>query len=148
MTGGHTLDVVFQNAPHLVLIVGVHDEHDGLLEEGVLLTVGLLLQRQQTVLTGDLGEIDQLVDVLAGVVELVVQDDLKVLGHRLEHLPREAGHDDEDRAPDGDEDTGWVKEILDICKVDGDWRFGAQLDAGDHTEDTDHNGANQTDNII
>ena len=71
-----------------------------------------------------------------------------MLGHRLEHLPWEAGHDDEDCAPDGDEDTGWVKEVFDIVEIDGDWRLGTQLDAGDHTEDTDHNGANQTDNII
>ena len=112
------------------------------------MTVGLLLQRQQTVFTGDLGEIHQLVDVLAGVVELVVQDDLKVLGHRLEHLPREAGHNDEDRTSDDDEDTGRVKEVYEIRKIDGDRRCGAQLDAGDHTEDTDQSGANQTDNII
>ena len=79
VTLGSLLDVVFQDAADPVGVVGVHNEHDGLLKEGVLLLVGLFLQRQQTIFSGNLCQLGQFVHIHGGIEGVGAQHDAEVL---------------------------------------------------------------------
>ena len=120
MPCGHALNVVFQDAAHLIRVIGVHDHHDRLLEKRIRLFIGLLLQGQQSVLSGNLGQLHQLVDICNGIESLCAENNLDMLWNLPEHLPWETGHHNEDGASDGDEDAGRVHEVQQVlwCYAD------------------------------
>ena len=71
-----------------------------------------------------------------------------MLRHGLEHFAGKAGHNDKDGAPDGNQNTGGVKEVEEILKIDTDWVRCSQFYARDHANQADNNSANQTNDII
>ena len=141
MPGGHTFNVVLQDGPNLVRVVGVHDEHDGLFEKGVVLLVGLAFQGQQAVFPGGLGQIHQLVDVPHGVKLLGVQDDAEMLWDGRQSAAGKAGHHDGEGTADNDENTGRVKEV---DKVAGG-KFNELLSFLGRDVDTHHNAQQEHD---
>ena len=142
MPGGGLLNVIHHDLTSLVRVVVVHDEHNALLEEGVRLLVALFLQGQQAVLTGHLGQLHQLVDNGQGIVALGVHNHLQVLGNVLQRTGGEGCDHDHDRTSDDDEDTGGVKEVLQLARGQQSLRA-----AEHHTDQHNHNCADNTDYI-
>ena len=142
VASGGTLNVVLQDGADLIGVVGVHDQHDGLLEEWVVLLIGLLLQGEQTVFPGCLGQVHQLVDVVDGIELLGVEHNLEVLRDILQCAGRVAGRHNEEGTSDNDEDTGDVREVRQIPDGKGDRRRSSDLDLHDDAQDDGCDGAN------
>ena len=135
MAGGGLFDVVLQDAAHPVGVVGIHNEHVRLFEEGVRLIVGLFLQGQQTVLSRDLGQFHQLLHIGRRIKGLGAEHDLDVAGDGPGQL-RITGDHHGQRAAQHDEDTGNVHKVPHACRRETEIEHGrlAGVDA-----DADHN---------
>ena len=138
VAGRGLLDVVFQNAAHPVRVVGVHDQHDRLLEEGIGLLVCLLLQCQQAVFPGDLRQLYQLIHIHGGIKRLGMEHDLDMLGKGLGQLGITRDHDRQGAAHD-DQDAGQIKEMPEAVRREAEGKHGALpgVDA-DVDDDAEH----------
>ena len=111
------LDIIFQNAAHPVRVVGVYNEHDCLLKEGVFLLLGFLLQGKQAVLSGNLRQLGQLLHILFRIERVQPEHDFEVLGEGLGQLGV-AGHHHRKRTAKYDQDTGGIYKIDQCIQIE------------------------------
>ena len=112
----HALDVILKDGTDAVGVVCVDDQHDRLLEEGVLLLRRKPFQREQAVFTCRLCQFDQLVNIVRRVVLLHVEHDRKMLRDCRQHGNREAGDHNRKRAADNDHNAGAVAKVHDLLE--------------------------------
>ena len=85
--------------------------------------------------------------VLDRLETLIIENDLQMRGDRLEHIAGEAGDDDEDRTSDSDQNTGRVKEVLQVFKLENDLKL-RHHDTADAAEQEHRKRGYQTDDIV
>ena len=103
-------DIIFQDTAHAVRVIGIHDQHDRLLEKGIRLLVGLLLQCQQPILPGDLRQFYQLLHIRSGIERLGPEHDLNMLWKGLGQFGITCDHNRQRTAHDN-QNAGQVEEV-------------------------------------